>query len=434
MSQGAPRLATSNKKSQLTSNILWLYGLQGLNYLIPAALLPYLVRVLGVEQYGLIAFAQAIAQYFIIGTDYGFNFSATRAIARDREDKEKVCRVFWTVLMIKLVLLIAGAVVLCGAVMWVARLRENAAVYLATYVAVIGNAIFPLWLFQGLERMSAISMITGLAKLASAILIVILVRRPGDTLLATLLLSSGFLIAGIVGLVSALKNHIEHFIMPGWGDIRAALHSGRHLFVTTAAISLYTNTNTFLVGALAGNEQAGYFSLADKIIRAVVGLISPIIQASYPHVVRLLAESRDAALAFIRKLVFRGMAGGLFLGAILFVTAKPVADIAFHNQAHAAAPLLRCLALFPAMATVAYILGATALIPFGFDREQSRMLLTIGVLNIVVGAVLIPFLGAFGGVVAMNLAESLQVVGNIVILNRGRVSLFRTSTGSPVTR
>src|SRR5665213_357953 len=153
MSQGAPRLATSNKKSQLTSNILWLYGLQGLNYLIPAALLPYLVRVLGIEQYGLIAFAQAIAQYFILATDYGFNYSASRTIAQNHGDNEIVSRVFWTTITIKLLLLALGAALLGAVVIVFPRLHENSGIYFAAYVAVIGNAIFPLWLFQGIERM-----------------------------------------------------------------------------------------------------------------------------------------------------------------------------------------------------------------------------------------------------------------------------------------
>src|ERR1700712_1898995 len=99
-----------NKKSKLATNIAWLYALQGLNYLIPAALLPYLVRTLGVENYGLIAFAQSISQYFILATDYGFNFSATRSISKNSEDNEEVSRIFWTVITIKLLLLAACGV------------------------------------------------------------------------------------------------------------------------------------------------------------------------------------------------------------------------------------------------------------------------------------------------------------------------------------
>ncbi len=112
----------------LAMNIFWLYALQGLNYLIPAVMLPYLVRVLGIEQYGLISFAQSIAQYFIIATDYGFNLSAARSIAQNRQNQTEIARVFWTAITIKIVLLLLGAVVLGVAVTLSSILRTNAGI------------------------------------------------------------------------------------------------------------------------------------------------------------------------------------------------------------------------------------------------------------------------------------------------------------------
>ena len=88
-------------RRKLLGNMFWLYSLQGLNYFIPFAVLPYLVRVLGVERYGLVSFAQAFAQYFVILTDYGFNLSATKQIARLRSDPERVSSLFWSVMVIK---------------------------------------------------------------------------------------------------------------------------------------------------------------------------------------------------------------------------------------------------------------------------------------------------------------------------------------------
>ena len=45
---------------RLADNIISLYVLQGLNYLVPLAILPYLVRVLGMRGYGILAFAQPL--------------------------------------------------------------------------------------------------------------------------------------------------------------------------------------------------------------------------------------------------------------------------------------------------------------------------------------------------------------------------------------
>ena len=71
---------------KLASNIASLFTVQAANYLIPLLTLPYLVRILGPREFGLIAFAQAFSQYFVILTDYGFNLSATREVAIHRAD------------------------------------------------------------------------------------------------------------------------------------------------------------------------------------------------------------------------------------------------------------------------------------------------------------------------------------------------------------
>lgn len=407
---------------RLASNIFWMYGLQGLNYLIPAILLPFLVRTLGIRQYGLIAFAQSIAQYFILATDFGFNFSATRSISINRDDDAELSRTFWTVLSIKLMLLLVCGALLVGMLVTLPRFQKNSAIFFAAYLMVIGNAIFPLWLFQGIEQMRAISIYSGLGRLFGAVLIVLLVRTPKDTLLATVLLSSGYLFAGILGIVVAIRKHVPGFYRPRIGDFRTTITESWHLFLTTAAISLYSNTNTFLVGMLAGMEQVGYFNLADKLIRAIGGVIAPLIQATYPRMVALLSESRQEALRFVWRILRVATGGGIVIGLGLAFEAGPLAHLAFASRADLLViHLLRILALFPLLASMNYVFGTLLLIPFGIDKAQSRMLLMIGLSNVLLGLLLIPKYGALGGVTAMMITESIQVIGNVFLIRQNRI-------------
>ena len=67
------RMVDPLEGSKIMHNVRSLSWLQLVTYIFPIIILPYLFRVIGPERFGLICFAQAFVQYFMILTDYGFS-------------------------------------------------------------------------------------------------------------------------------------------------------------------------------------------------------------------------------------------------------------------------------------------------------------------------------------------------------------------------
>lgn len=416
---------SKTNSSRLIDNIVSLYVLQGLNYIVPLAVLPYLVRVLGMEEYGLLAFSQSFAQYFTVLTDYGFNYSATRSIAQCREDKVSISRHFCATFLIKLILMGIGGVLLLIIVATVPRFHDNARYFLVAYLAVIGNVLFPVWFYQGMEKMRYISAVIGSSKLVAAVALFIFVHRPQDALTALFIQSMGLLIGGITGLFLALRRFDLLIQWPSVSDLKASLVEGWHLFVSTAAISMYTNTNVFMVGLLAGNVEAGYFSAAEKLIRAMQGVIAPITQAVFPHVSTLAKESSERALRFAKTTLL--WMGGLTLipSLLLLALAPTVALICFGHAGLSSTPVIRWIALLPFIIAVSNVLGVQSMIPFGLDRQFSRILIAAGVFNVALAWPSIRFWGAKGAGATVLCTESFVTITMFLVLQHYGIFIFR---------
>ena len=170
----------STDKKRLLSNLFSLSALRGANLILPLIVLPYLVRVLGVENFGLINFSLSIIMYFNILVSFGFELSATREISIHRENSKKVSEIFSAVMVIKGILFIISFFILSILILFIDTLHEHIMLYYATFGIVAGNVLFPRWFFQGMERMKFITIINVTSRIIFTILIFVLVRDNED--------------------------------------------------------------------------------------------------------------------------------------------------------------------------------------------------------------------------------------------------------------
>jgi len=322
------KVITPKEKKVVLENFFSLSTLQGINYLLPLLVLPYLVRVIGPEKFGLIAFAQAFIQYFMIITDYGFSLTATKKISLCKEKKE-ACAIFSTVMSVKFILAFLSYLVLLLLINIVPRFRSDWLVYLFSFGAVIGNTLFPVWFFQGTEKMKYIAVINIIGGIIYAVSIFIFVRIPADYLLVPLLNSLYFIITGLFGLYIAFKEFDLEFIFQSYSDIRLELKTGWNIFISILAINTYTATRVFAVGLLTNNIITGYYSIAERICGVIQTFpLASLSQAIYPRLSRIFTKSKQRALNLMHKVQYSTTLTALIAIPVIFFISPFIVKIA----------------------------------------------------------------------------------------------------------
>ncbi|MHB8367209.1 MAG: flippase [Acidithiobacillus sp.] len=417
-------------RKRLLSNMASLFTLQGANYVLPLVTLPYLVRVLGPEKFGLIAFAQAFIQYFVVATDYGFNLSATRDVAVHRDDPEKLGEIVSAVMSIKVTLFFAGALLLSLLVAFIPTFHTHWALYLIVYLTVMGATLFPTWLFQGLERMRDITWMNMGTRLLTTAAIFIFIHDPQDYVIAAGIQSVPVLLAAVPAWTVLRNARRISWRIPRFNSIRDQLHSGWHVFLSTAAINVYTSSNTFVLGLIAGPVAVGYFSAANKVVQAVQGLVTPVTQTLYPHISILASQSHDAALAFIRKVLRYIALGGLTLSAGLLLAAAPVVHLVLGDQYNASITILQWLALLPFIIALSNVYGIQTMLTLGMNRTFSRILMASAALNM---TLIFPLSWRFAGdgaAMSMLITEMFVTITMALILHQRGIHLYRSISGA----
>ena len=82
-----------SRNKTVLANFSYLSILQVFTILFPLLTYPYLLRVIGLELYGVIVFAQAIINYVSLVINFGFNMSGARKVAVYKEDKVLLSRI-----------------------------------------------------------------------------------------------------------------------------------------------------------------------------------------------------------------------------------------------------------------------------------------------------------------------------------------------------
>jgi O-antigen/teichoic acid export membrane protein len=408
----------------IVGNAVSLYAVQGLNYLLPLLLLPYLLRILSPEGYGSIMLAQSLAGYGIILTEFGFNLTAARDISVARDDPERVAQIYWTTVAAKTLLMLASGLILGIVILATPGFRSQWPVFVASSLLVVGNVAFPQWYFQGLERLRDVAIVQAVAKCVVTASVVVFVHGPRDTWLAALIMATPQLAGAAAALCLQMPLAPSLAYKPTPTDILSALRHSGHMFASIVSTTLYLHTNTIVLGLMSGAREVALYSIGTRLIAALQSIAGPVVQAVFPRASFLFAHHPEQAWALLKRAARWVLPAIALTSIVLAVFATSVARILGGAKYADAAGVLRIMAAIPLLVTIASGLAQIVMINIGLSRQLFRIYLAVGCTNLVLLPFLVLAYASRGAAAALLIAETL---GPIMML-----AAIKSRTSRPV--
>ena len=384
-------------------NTLYNMAYRVFSLLLPLVTAPYLSRVVGTAGVGLYDYAWNISYVFVLVGMLGLENYGVRAIARARDRRDELDRVFSEIWRMQL--LVAGATLLLwlGYVFLVAGEEHLIALHLTLMsVSCLVNLD---WCLMGLDLFRPIALRNTAVKLSGAAAIFLLVKGPHDLWLYALVWSLAT-ITGCLSCWTTLRGRVR-LVRVSWRAALRHLPPCAMLFVSVIAVSVYRRMDVIMLGAMAGWEPNGLYTNAEKIIYCLSGFISAVGTVMLPQASSFMRQGNTETL---RKRMTLSMDLMMCMTAALAFGLAAVAERfapLFFGEAFAYSGTLMIPLAFTLIAIgFANVVRTQWVLPSGKDHILIRSVSIGACVNLLLNALFIPRMGAMGAVVGTLAAET----------------------------
>ncbi|MRG69306.1 oligosaccharide flippase family protein [Lactobacillus reuteri] len=284
-------------KGKVVQNTVMLYLMNFAKIALPLITLPYLTRVLSLNNYGTFTYVKTVMIYMQLIIDFGFLFSATKDIVEAGKDKKKIGSITGNVLIAKFILSFFSLLFLIILIIFIPLLRRNILFTLVSFVPVFLTVFLFDFLFRGIEEMQIITFRYILMKGISTGLTFIFVKGNNDLMWIPIL----DIIGTLVAILWVWRTMNKMGITLSFGTFKEACNKikiSAVYFVSDIVSTAFGALNTLIIGILLSSSDVAFFGLVSQLVAAVQAMYTPIVNGIYPEMVK------TKSLGLIKKVLY----------------------------------------------------------------------------------------------------------------------------------
>lgn len=374
----------------------------------PLITFPYAAKVLGVEGIGQYNFAYSIVSYFMLLAALGIYNYAVREGAAIRDDKKSFSIFASEILEFNIIsTIIAYLLLICVCIFWKKLYSYNFLILIISFNIIL-TTLGCEWVYAIYEEYLYMAVRGIIFQIISMILLFFLVHSKEDVALyslTTLVSLTGYNVLNIMGLpkkfqfnFQTLKSLKKHFI-----PIML-------LFANSIATTIYINSDTTILGLLAGNISVGLYSVATKVYSIVKNILASVIIVTIPKMSKLWSDNKSEEFNKLGNKILNSFFM-LTLPAMLgiYLLSNEIIEIISDYSYLKASSALRILSIALLISVFNWFFQSSILIPSKNEKKVLYATSAAAIVNIILNFILIPKYKQDAAAITTLLAELISV-------------------------
>ena len=397
---------------------LSIYGFgQAFNLITPILIIPYIISICGLTNYGKTATVMAIIFFLMVFIDYGCEISGVKAVSINRDNKEKLRAIFATTYGAKFISLCVIIIISVIINFFIPYFNREFSLYMLSLPILIGQFLNPTWYLQGVENFKQITTINILSKLLYVIGIFKFVNSIDDYILVNLCWGMGMIIANGISFYLISKSLKVRFTDFSRMSVANHLRSEFPIFYSQIFVSIQLYSPLILIGFFGGAFLAGIYRVVDQVIVIFKTYLLLFFNFVFPRICYLLGGSKQEGIKFWS--LYNGLNFVFILFAMFFIHNNAEFIVVYFSPEdnEGIAKLLQLGVFIPIVMALSIPLKQLVL-GLNYNRYYVNTTVTLAVLNLFAIIFLLNRYGIEGVLWSLIVAELLMAVFLYIKINK----------------
>lgn len=308
-------LPEENKYTKRIRNgIAGLTLLKAIDYIVPLAIIPFIVDVFGLEFYGNYVYIQTLVIFFAFISDFSLNVVGVQNIAK-KKNRRYIDSYISSIFLFK----ITSSTLMFFVVFITLNYIVNYNFYLiyCGLLIYLGLVFQNAWYYQAKENYKPVVIFSFLGRFICFILLVLTVSNEQDKNTLYILLGLMYFIPGLLSLIYILLNH--SFCKPKYRYVTHIIKDGWYVFQYRVVNASFLPFNNQIIITMVDATVLAIYNITMKGLSALVNFVTPITLSLQPVLSELYVTNRFEMESVFNKSKSRLLAISLALSLMLSV-------------------------------------------------------------------------------------------------------------------